>query len=117
MFSSGGYVTNLQPLFLTNFNDFVLRCEAKDLYIYYCLFSFMSWQYFDIVTNTTARSSYINNAVKPFIQRYKDSPSFLAVDIMNEPESGVIGSTGNWSAQGTTWDRMRTFISDCVAGI
>lgn len=124
MFNSTGYVTNIHPTLYNNMDDFVLRCENKNLYVYFCLISYLqrdddpdAWKYLNIITNTTARSYYINNAVVPFVTRYKDTSCFFAIDIMNEPEFVIAGDTGNWSPHGTTWTVMRSFISDCVSAI
>ena len=124
MFNSLGYVTNVHPSLYNNMDDFVQRCENKNLYIYFCLISYKqygedekAWKYLNIITNKVARDYYITNAVVPFVTRYKDSPAFFAVDIMNEPEFVIKGSEGNWTTNGTSWEVMRAFISDCASAI
>lgn len=124
MFDVNGYVTNIHQSLYNNMDDFVMKCENKNLYIYFCLISYLNygadskaWKYLNIITNKAARSNYIKNAVIPFVTRYKDSPAFFAIDVMNEPEFVIKGNTGNWTTNGTTWTVMRSFISDCVNAI
>ncbi|MCM1330619.1 MAG: cellulase family glycosylhydrolase [Ruminococcus sp.] len=39
-----------------------------------------------IITDDTAMQSYIDNYLKPFVERYGGSPYLLGIDLMNEPD-------------------------------
>jgi hypothetical protein len=114
VFDSNGYVSGLQSIFLTNLDDLVLNiAPSKNIYLYLTLTgSLLNTPHFNIVTDTTARNAYLNNAVAPIIERYKGNNRIFAFDIMNECESDIAGSDGNWGNTGTTWEIMRSFIKD-----
>lgn len=123
-FNAGGYVTNVDPQMFINIDDFIERAKSENFYIYWCMTDYLAydwrpqaWKYLNIITNKIARGYYITNALMPFVLRYKEHPTFFAIDIMNEPEFVIAGDTGNWTTNGTTWDVMRSFIADCVSAI
>jgi hypothetical protein len=66
-----------------------------------------------LITNTTARQTYLDRALKPLLQHVAASPYakyVAAYDVMNEPELQV---QGFWGSQFTR-DQMKGFLADCV---
>lgn len=112
-----GTVTGVDPTMWANLDYFMSRVSTYNLYVYWCLTSAIgpyqgpeSGLHFGIVTSTNVRQSYINNAVIPFINRYKGHPNIFAIDLMNEPEADITGTRGNWTSTGTSWTTMTTFL-------
>ncbi|MDI6783120.1 MAG: cellulase family glycosylhydrolase [bacterium] len=114
-------VTGVHPGMWNNLDYFMSRVSTRNLYVYWCLANAFgpywgpeSGLHFAIVTSSTVRQSYINNAVIPFITRYKGHPNIFAIDLMNEPEADVAGPRGNWTlSNGTNWATMTTFLRAC----
>jgi hypothetical protein len=103
---SGGNCTGMDPTFLTNMDDVIRLAQNNGMYLYLTL----NGGDIDWVNNNTRRDSYINNAVKPLISRYRGNPIIFAIDIMNEIESVIAGNTGNWTTSGATWTQARDSI-------
>ncbi|MFB3896800.1 MAG: cellulase family glycosylhydrolase [bacterium] len=114
-------VTGVHSGMWTNLDYFMSRVSTYNLNVYWCLSgSYLSPEsglHFSIVTSPSIRQSFINNAVIPFTNRYKGHPNIFAFDLMNEPESDIAGSNGNWSATGSDWTTMRIFLASCVTSI
>lgn len=103
---SGGNCTGMNATFLTNMDDIVRLAQNNGMYLYLTL----NGGDIDWVNNTTRRDSYLNNAVKPLINRYRGNRIIFAIDIMNEIESVIAGNTGNWTTSGATWTQARDSI-------
>jgi hypothetical protein len=110
-------VTGLDATLLASFDDFVFnRLPKYDVKVEFMLLASAH------VTECTspspipagaARTAFLEQAVRPFVERYGSSPWVWGVDLANEPEGAVGGSTGNWS-NGTDWDTMRSFLTDAA---
>ncbi len=61
--------------------------------------------------------SFFANAVIPFLQRYEGTGALWAVDCLNEPESMVSGSEGNYEDWGVSWEEMRAFLAFCADSV
>jgi hypothetical protein len=115
-------VTGVEPTMWTNLDYFMSRVSTRHLYVYWSAFPFPDLTittthfyqtHLSILTSAAGRQAYINNALLPFINRYKNHPSLFGIDLGNEPEASVAGSTGNWSANGVSWTVMTTFLRAC----
>ena len=107
-----GNVTGLDPTFLTNLDNIFQLAAQNGIYLYLTLNEGdTNW-----VTNTTAQTSYINNAVKPIAARYKGNHQIFAYDVMNEIDGVVGGPDGNYGA-GATWTQAQNYISATVSAI
>lgn len=109
---STGHVLGLDATFVTNMDDLVNRAQSVGLALYLTLNGGDS----DWVISESKRTSYLENAVKPLVTRYKGRSIIFAYDVMNEIESVVGGSDGNWG-EGATWDQARAYISAAAAAI
>jgi hypothetical protein len=114
MFDAGGVTTGIDPTFLANFDDFVRRrVPAHDVKLYLTLLAAQSLAdcpAAPVLPAGPARDELFARALRPFVARYGDSPWVWGIDLMNEPEAAVGGSTGNWG-DGTSWDVMRDFLA------
>jgi cellulase (glycosyl hydrolase family 5) len=95
----GDYVSGIHPTFTKNFDDVVALAEKNKIHLYLCLGNAFSWpcdsvlKVKNIISDPRATDAYLNNAVKPFVKRYKDNKWIFAYDIHNEPEQYVAGVT------------------------
>lgn len=103
---SNGLCTGMNSTFLANLDDVVRLAQNNGMRLYLTL----NGGDIDWVNNTARRDSYINNAVKPLINRYRGNSIIFAIDIMNEIESVIAGNTGNWTSSGATWTQARDSI-------
>ncbi len=121
VFSGGGNVGNvvgLDSTFLANLDNIVYLAGQNGLHMYFTLLNDpMGDNQLNIITNSTSRADYINNALIPLVERYKGNPNIFAFDIENECESQVTGNTGNYTNNGTDWATMRSFIAACANAI
>jgi hypothetical protein len=106
-FDAGGYVTGLDPTFLADLGA-LLQCAASHkVMVMPCLWSFdmtndnradknpYSGYHADLIQDVAKTQSYIDHALIPMVQQFKDTPNLFAWEIINEPEWSieVIGST------------------------
>jgi hypothetical protein len=110
-------VTGLDPTLLASFDDFIFNQLPKyDVKVELML---LAAAHDTECTSPSpipagpARTALLEKAVRPFVERYGKSPWVWGVDLMNEPEGAVGGSTGNW-ATGTDWDTMRSFLTEAA---
>lgn len=109
-------ITGLDPTFLANVDVLVREMAPRfriELYLT-LLSSAHVWadaeaQEPNLITDVAARQAYLDRALGPFVARYADSPWVFAIDLANEAEAAVGGTSGNWSS-GVTWEQMRAFI-------
>ena len=66
-----------------------------------------------VVTDETARRSFIENYVVPFAERYGDSPYLFGIDLMNEPD----WVHENEECGQLSLDDMSRFFAECTAAI
>ncbi len=122
IFDKEGYVASLDENLVQNFDTAVKLAQNKDLSLYLALannyrLSCNTGGFPDIVTDTQARKSYLERAVKPFVERYKGNKAIFAFDIMNEPEGEIAGNKGNWRNDGYNWNQMQVFIRENASAI
>ncbi|MCZ6679484.1 MAG: cellulase family glycosylhydrolase [Candidatus Poribacteria bacterium] len=118
-FDAEGKVTGVQPEVFDHL-DIILNelCPKYGLTLYLCLLSsLVNSDHFGIITDPAIRQSYIEHAVKPLAQRYRDNPSLFAIDLMNEPEADIRGRYGNWTPKGTDEATIRVFLRECADAI
>ncbi|MCP4423642.1 MAG: hypothetical protein GY803_04035 [Chloroflexi bacterium] len=99
-FDVNGYVTHLDEHFFADFD--ALLAVSGDLNIVPVLLDFhwldvadmpfgvQEGGHSDIISDTMKRQSFIDNALRPFLQRYNGHPNIHSIDIINEPEWRVI---------------------------
>jgi hypothetical protein len=112
-----GVVTGIDPTLLDNYDDFVRnRLPRYDVKVYFTLVgaATLDCTRTSVLPAGPARDALFTRAFQPFIARYADSPWVWGVDLMNEPEAAVAGSTGNYGT-GVSWTVMRDFLASGAA--
>ena len=107
------YVTGVTPLFWANMDDCVQQAANNGIQLYVTLNNGRA----DWLENPAQANAYMNNALIPMIQRYKDNTAIFAIDLMNEIDGTVAGNTGNWTATGATWAQAQAYITTFAAAI
>lgn len=102
-FDGAGYVIGLDHNFFDHLDDLVVRAEAHNVYLIFCLWSFelvqnrrsccgrFAGNHADLIQDTSKTRSYIDHALIPMVERYANSCAVLAWEIINEPEWAVKG--------------------------
>lgn len=119
VFDEKGYPLRIQDEVL-NHLDFVMNelCPKYEISMYWCLLSgLLNTNHFNLITDPKIRRAYIQKVITPLAERYRNHLSLFAFDLMNEPESDIAGSSGNWSPRGIDWTMMRAFLKECADAI
>lgn len=125
-FDTNGYVTGLQPEFLTNLDDLMSKANALGLAFELVLLNHSlddeigqdlpsktpenNATVKNIVTDATARSRFIARAVRPLVQRYSNNLAVFSYDIMNEADLAINRGVCNQT-------QLRTLIRQVAFGI
>ncbi len=94
-------VTGLDSQFFTDVDTALQIAHNNNIYLIPCLVDFHMWQspvssgsvtgggHYGLITNSVIQQSYLDNALKPFLQHVAVSPyknNIIGYDIVNEPE-------------------------------
>ncbi|MEB3178224.1 MAG: hypothetical protein VKL59_04175 [Nostocaceae cyanobacterium] len=120
-FDSNGYVSGVDPRFLTNLDDMVARANKYKLSLYLTFFNFNLKDQFgktlpngatikNFVNDPTARQRVINNAIATIASRYTNNLGIFGYDLINESNFGA--DNGSY-----TWDNMRNFGKEATSKI
>jgi hypothetical protein len=112
-FDSSGYVTGVQPVFLTNLDDMFAKANTHKVSLYLTFFNFNLKDQFgktlpsgavikNFVNDTTARQRVLDNCVGLIANRYKANAALFGFDLINESNMGA--DNGSY-----TWANMRSF--------
>ena len=119
---SGGIVTGLEPTFINNLDDLLLRSSGAHIKLYLVIAS--RWDHINRIyggetstvyipsplINPTQQTAYINNIVRPLARRYRGNAKIFAFDIFNEIESEVRTDLYPDPAQRATQAQAKAFI-------
>ncbi|HEY5586152.1 MAG TPA: hypothetical protein VIK78_16880 [Ruminiclostridium sp.] len=119
--STDGTVSGATSQHWSDLDSFFSIAQSKGIYIMATLISFdafkntytnyQKWR--NMIANDTKIDSYVNNYVKPFVDRYKNNPYLWSIDLMNEPDWVYEDAAcGNIS-----WDRMQTYFAKAAVAI
>jgi hypothetical protein len=131
LFNGSGQVTGFDPLFFSDLDTELQYAANNHIYLDLTLFDtsvldaaqsvngVQEGGHPGLVTDPTVQQSFLDNALKPFLQHiaassYKDY--VLAYDIMNEPERLLPGGWGP-SADFVTVSQMQTFVKNTASYI
>lgn len=115
-FDSQGQVTGLGSQFFQNFDDALAIASAYNIYLIPVLLDATLTERASgaprqtIITDPAIRQSYLDNAVRPLLERYGRHPNILAWSIFNEPEWPA-GFTSDNKYNRISVDTLRDFIS------
>jgi hypothetical protein len=107
LFDAQGRVRGLPGSFFQNFDDVLALASARNIYLIPVLIDTTLTDASSgaprrtIITDPAVRQSYLDNALKPLLQRYGTHPHILAWSIINEPD---------WSTEGVHQDRQQVTI-------
>jgi hypothetical protein len=119
--NESGFISGATQAHWENLDDMFALAARHQVYIMATLISFdhtkntykkyQSWR--NMFADTANVSSYVNNYVIPFINRYKDNPYLWCIDICNEPE---------WMHENTecgniSWERLQYFAARVAAAV
>ena len=94
----------LMPVLL----DFHLADEAKDSN------GVQTGGRASMVTDSAKRKAFLDNALRPLLQRYGNRKSIVAWDVMNEPEGAMDIEGGRWVKEAVAPEAMKLFVRDTV---
>ncbi len=112
-----GFIRKVSPELWQHMDDFLLRLvKPTGIKVYAALLDANHYR----IEQHRARGqdlirhpqSFLDNAVAPFVSRYKDV--LWAVDCMNEPEAMTAGADAGYEDWGVSWDEMRGYLRACA---
>lgn len=119
--SETGFVSGATGAHWEDLDDMFSLAEKHHIYIMATLTSFdhtkntykkfQSWR--NMLTDTANVSSYVNNYVIPFINRYKDNPYLWCIDICNEIE----WLHENSECGSFPWETLQYFVARVAAAV
>lgn len=119
--SDDGTVSGATPAFWANLDDMFRLAQKNKIYIKATLISFdhfknshanyQSWR--NMILNDQKVTSFIDNYVVPFVNRYKENPYLWAIDVCNEIE---------WVNQETVcgniaWNRLQYVVARVASAV
>lgn len=67
-----------------------------------------------VIIDPTIRKTFLDNALKPLLERYGKNRRIIAWDVFNEPEGAMDISGGKWTSESVTTEAMRLFVMEVV---
>ena len=93
LWDSQGRVTGLGPGFLDDMGAVLDSAHAAGILVLYSIWSErLKNDHHELVTDTSKLRSYLENALKPMVRRFRGHPALVAWEVLNEPE----GMTPAW---------------------
>jgi hypothetical protein len=126
-FAPGGEVTGFDPSFFEDFDVLITAAQQHQLLLLPVLLDF-SWcnkpkseggaqlgGHSDIIRDPAKQQTFVDLALIPLLERYRDHPHILGWDIINEPEWRMQG-VGGPSDEGdpVTVEEMQAFVRRCA---
>lgn len=108
-----GNITGVTSQFWTNLDDTVRLAGNNQIALYLTTNGGRA----DFQENSTLLNSFINNALKPLVQRYKGNSAVFAIDAMNEIDGTVAGNSGNYTNTGSTWSQAEAYIKTIASAV
>jgi hypothetical protein len=130
-FGMDGSVTGLDNYFFQDFDALINAASQNNLLLVPVIVDFnwfnaasvssgvQSGGHSDVIRNPVKRQSFIDNALKPLVQRYADSSEIFAWEIGNEPEWAMqeVDKQGFSVTDPVTVREMQDFVRMCVSAI
>ncbi|HZT41930.1 MAG TPA: cellulase family glycosylhydrolase, partial [Chthonomonadaceae bacterium] len=129
-FNADGTVSGLDSQFFTDVDTALQKADANNQYLLFCVIDNSMWAnanvvsgvqlggHAAIISDSTVQQSFLDNALKPFLQHVAASPyasRVLGYDIVNEPEgqmTGYWGGDANFAAA-----PVQAFVANCASTI
>jgi hypothetical protein len=128
-FSEEGQVIGYDEYFYPDVDAALAIAEKHDLYLIFVLFDFLicdeaqignGAQLFgrcELITDPVVRQSFLDNALKPLLERYGQHPNIIAWEVINEPEGAMDIAQGAWVGMPISATVMQDFVNDVVGYI
>ncbi|HCY41932.1 MAG TPA: cellulase (glycosyl hydrolase family 5) [Prolixibacteraceae bacterium] len=121
LIASDGAVTGATAAFWSNLDDMFRLAQKNKIYIKATLISFdhfknshtnyQRWR--NMIQNDDKVTSFVDNYVVPFTNRYKDNPYLWAIDVCNEIEwVNQDAAMGN-----IAWNRLQYFVARVASAV
>jgi Glycosyl hydrolases family 2, TIM barrel domain len=112
-FGRDGQVAGLPASFYQNFDDMLALASAHNVYLIPVLWDSLvarrGRNHAAVITEGRVRQSYLDNVLRPLLQRYGRHPNILAWSVINEPDWPA-GFTNDRNFQRIPINQMRDFI-------
>jgi hypothetical protein len=112
-FDRNGRVTGLPATFYQNFDDMLALASAHNVYVIPVLWDSLvarrGRNHAAVITDAAVQQSYLDNVLRPLLQRYGRHPNILAWSVMNEPDWPA-GFTNDRNFQRIPVSQLRDFI-------
>jgi hypothetical protein len=113
LFDRQGRVTGLPASFYQNFDDMLAIASAHNVYLIPVLWDSLvakrGASHTAVITDAGVRQSYLDNVLRPLLERYGRHPNILAWSIINEPDWPA-GFTNDRSFVRIPLNTLREFI-------
>ena len=128
-FDANGNVIGFDKYFFPDLDTALAIAGKHDIYLVLVLFDFhladkgekVNGVYIGgrslVIAHPATRESFLNNALKPLLERYAKSRNIIAWEVMNEPEGAMTIRGGNWAAESVSAPTMQSFVNDVVGYI
>ncbi|MFC2055566.1 cellulase family glycosylhydrolase, partial [Chloroflexota bacterium] len=126
-FDSQGNITGFDRFFFDDFDTILSLASLHDLYVIPVLLDFYWLDYprrvggvqlgghADAITNTSKRQTFLDNALRPLLERYGNEYRIVAWEVINEPEWTSKGIPGGGTVGPTvTIAEMQAFVQDVI---
>ncbi|MBL8153330.1 MAG: hypothetical protein JNM70_04025 [Anaerolineae bacterium] len=128
-FDDSGRVTGFDEFFFVDFDKVLEIAEEHDIFLMPVLFDYLladaaqdvsGVQIFGrskLITDAEVRQSFLDNALKPLLDKYGQNRQIIAWDVINEPEGAMKLAGGAWAAEAVQPGVMKTFVTEIVSTI
>ncbi|MBN1510348.1 MAG: cellulase family glycosylhydrolase [Sedimentisphaerales bacterium] len=125
-FDPNGTVTGFDEHFYPDMDAALAIAEKHGIYLIPVLLDFrladgakndngvQLWGRAGLITNVHLRQSFLDNALKPLLDRYGKNRSIIAWDVVNEPEGAMAIAGGKWVSESVNPQAMQTFVEEVV---
>lgn len=70
-----------------------------------------------VISNPGVRQSFLDNALRPLLEKYGENRNIIAWEVMNEPEGAMTIPGGKWVEEPVSPGAMHSFVKDVVCYI
>lgn len=128
-FDANGKVIDFDKYFYPDLDAALAIAQKHDVYLVLVLFDFhladksknVSGVQLGgrsaVILDPGTRQSFLNNALKPLLQRYGNNRKIIAWEVMNEPEGAMTIRGGKWVGESVSAAAMQSFVKDVVGYI